>query len=812
MAKDVKFLIAANIDRAEAAMRELQRTGKDVSDRLADAFDTLGVKSQFAAEKQRASYVAAFEKIKSSGVASAAEIEKAHAAMNSKLMSLEKDPGMQKLGTGAKDAARDVQSLSDHVGGLSSALGTLGAVAGIGGVAALVKSLRDARIEMDAIENSLKAGTQSSLLAGLEFDYVAQRANYLGLNLQQTAKDYAQIVAAAKGTSLEGEATRKIFDGVTVASTALHLSAEKTSRILVALNQMMSKGTVQAEELKGQLGEHLPGAYQMAAKAMGITTAELSKQLEQGKVLANDLLPKLAEEMQKRFGKQIPDAIKSTQAEMNRMENAAFKLKLVLADSGMFANMAKGTTNTIEGFQTLVKWMGQAKVYWGAMVEKAAAWSAAGGLIGLLRGGKDARSELKAEFAAIDQMAEHSWNKWNERTGDKKPLIDPKALEAKRQQERDAAAAREREDREKQKAEAIKALHEKGKVIIDIEKDILKRRLDIEKEYGNKLKDIYKERVSELDTFRKAMEAVSESKAERDKKRAEEQAAALRGPEDAYQKYYRTRAEIAQAENDLDNDGVWSPESIAKKLKAYDDLIKKSENLMETARKGDIESISSETAIRDALINRERMEQKIEDIGKRQMEAMEKAAIAAASESDAWQKRIKATEDQVRTLDQMLQNLPKVKEIDINLKINGLADLMRVPGVMQNTAVTADARSYGDYYTMGGKTYWTSDNSLADNGTSFVEQRANGGPVQPYTTYRINEDGKEYLTMGNRGGYITPAGQAPPGQAAPAPVTIAGGITIMAQGGTSDAILEDVARKLLPKINQYQLQRFRRTG
>ena len=63
----------------------------------------------------------------------------------------------------------------------------------------------------------------------------------------------------------------------------------------------MSKGTVQAEELRGQLGERLPGAFNLAAQAMGVTTQELNKMLDNGEVLAIDLLPKLAEVLDERF-------------------------------------------------------------------------------------------------------------------------------------------------------------------------------------------------------------------------------------------------------------------------------------------------------------------------------------------------------------------------------------------------------------------------------------------------------------------------------------------------------------------------------
>lgn len=47
------------------------------------------------------------------------------------------------------------------------------------------------------------------------------------------------------------------------------------------------------EELRGQLGERLYGAFNLASEAMGMTTKQMNKALEQGQVLAADLLPKL---------------------------------------------------------------------------------------------------------------------------------------------------------------------------------------------------------------------------------------------------------------------------------------------------------------------------------------------------------------------------------------------------------------------------------------------------------------------------------------------------------------------------------------
>ena len=95
------------------------------------------------------------------------------------------------------------------------------------------------------------------------------------------------------------------------------LSAEQSSGAFMALQQMLSKGTVQAEELRGQLGERIPGAFEYAAQAMGVTTRELGKMLEQGQVVAEDFVPKFADVLRNQFAKDVPAAAASARAAMD---------------------------------------------------------------------------------------------------------------------------------------------------------------------------------------------------------------------------------------------------------------------------------------------------------------------------------------------------------------------------------------------------------------------------------------------------------------------------------------------------------------
>ena len=59
---------------------------------------------------------------------------------------------------------------------------------------------------------------------------------------------------------------------------------------MLATTQVFSKGKVQAEELRGQIGERLPGAFGLFAEATGRSTAELDKALENGEVSLQDFV------------------------------------------------------------------------------------------------------------------------------------------------------------------------------------------------------------------------------------------------------------------------------------------------------------------------------------------------------------------------------------------------------------------------------------------------------------------------------------------------------------------------------------------
>ena len=214
--------------------------------------------------------------------------------------------------------------------GFGQSLSSLSSVVGGIGLGAAITSSVQLAIEFERLDLRFQTVFGSARSAGREMAFVRGEADRLGVEVSALAAQYSALSAASLGTTLEGQKTRDIFSAVAEASGKLGLSTEQTSGALTAIQQIMSKGTVQAEELRGQLGERLPGAFQVAARAMGVTTAELGKLLEQGAVASDVFLPKFAAELRRTFGTDATTQIDSATASFSRLRS---EIQLVAAAS-----------------------------------------------------------------------------------------------------------------------------------------------------------------------------------------------------------------------------------------------------------------------------------------------------------------------------------------------------------------------------------------------------------------------------------------------------------------------------------------------
>jgi len=232
-----------------------------------------------------------------------------------------------------------------------STLLIVGLLAGITGLSVAIFKLASAAIrarkEMDRIMAVLRAATGNAFFARKEFEFVAEVADKMGQRVADTAKSFANFAAAARGTALEGQGVRDVFVGVMEAVTALKLPLETQTGLFRALTQMMSKGVIQSEELRGQFGERLAGGFELVRKKIGKTRTEFAKMLKTGQLFAEKFVPAIGEALTEAFGKDALKSANTLENAINRLTNAQLDFNLAMDDMINASSIAIGVVNKL---------------------------------------------------------------------------------------------------------------------------------------------------------------------------------------------------------------------------------------------------------------------------------------------------------------------------------------------------------------------------------------------------------------------------------------------------------------------------------
>lgn len=246
-----------------------------------------------------------------------------------------------------KSVKQSTTSMERSFSGIGSAIA--GAFVA-GSVTSFARAVIETTVSIDSLNRSMAAVYGSQQAAAQEMNFLRETADRTGQNVYKLADSYKSLSASTAGTTLAGEQTRKIFASVSEASTVLGLSNDRTRLAFEALSQMASKGVVSMEELRGQLGDQLPGALNIAARAMGKSTAEFIKMVSNGEVLAEDLLPRLADALHDMYGAAAETAgLESGQAALNKLDESWTDLKANIGDSGMIVGTIQLITGALKG-------------------------------------------------------------------------------------------------------------------------------------------------------------------------------------------------------------------------------------------------------------------------------------------------------------------------------------------------------------------------------------------------------------------------------------------------------------------------------
>jgi tape measure domain-containing protein len=173
-------------------------------------------------------------------------------------------------------------------------------------------------------QNQLQAVTEQSQTFDRSLAFVDNLATRFNVPLDSARQGFVKLYASMEPAGFKQGQIENLFTGISKAAAAFGLSSDKVDRVNYAFAQMASKGQIMSEELKGQLGDVLPGALGLFAEAAQMTIPEFSKAMEDGAFKGGameQVLGNVSILLNNKFSKAASGAAKTLQGAVNQIQN-----------------------------------------------------------------------------------------------------------------------------------------------------------------------------------------------------------------------------------------------------------------------------------------------------------------------------------------------------------------------------------------------------------------------------------------------------------------------------------------------------------
>lgn len=265
---------------------------------------------------------------------------------------------------------KGVAEVKSALAGLKSTFLSLAGALGAGlGFTQFISSMKDTAVQLSVAQNVLKnvskvtkEYTDGVNKGTIELNNYAENLAYV----RKLAKDYSQDLigltenfakfhAACDKTNLSLEQQKDVFEALTRAAAYYHMSADQTNDMTLAVTQMMSKGKVTSEELRRQLGNSLPGAFNLMAAAIGVTTAQLEDMMKKGEVISSEALPRFAAMLNQVTKNADFDSL---QMSMNRLKNTWTGFVEKSGAENVFKGIVNGANSVLQTISNNIRLVG----------------------------------------------------------------------------------------------------------------------------------------------------------------------------------------------------------------------------------------------------------------------------------------------------------------------------------------------------------------------------------------------------------------------------------------------------------------------
>lgn len=217
----------------------------------------------------------------------------------------------------------------------------------IGKLKEVARETNRARITLKNVSSSMQEFAQSER-------WIIELGNKYGQSINNLEQSFGKFLAASRGAGVEIDTVKNIFQGLTQAVSAFGLSSSDSNLAFLAVEQMMGKGVVSAEELRRQLGERIPTAMTAMARAVGEqygtdgSVAALQQKLKAGAINSAEVMEIFVQKLKELSG--APD-VDNLETSYTRLGN---RLREIVVDWDITGKL-KTAVDVISGLLGLLK-------------------------------------------------------------------------------------------------------------------------------------------------------------------------------------------------------------------------------------------------------------------------------------------------------------------------------------------------------------------------------------------------------------------------------------------------------------------------
>lgn len=251
--------------------------------------------------------------------------------------------------TGIQQTQTAIQGLRLQVSSFFVALtgGAFAVTSFIGKLKEVARETNRARITLKNVSSSLQEFATSER-------WLTDLGNKYGQSINNLEQSFGKFLAASRGAGVEIGTVKNIFQGLTQAVSSFGLSSEDANLAFLAVEQMMGKGVVSAEELRRQLGERIPTAMTAMARAVGEqygtdgSVAALQQKLKAGAINSAEVMEVFVQKLKELSG--APD-VDNLETSYTRLGN---RLREIVVDWDITGKL-KMAVDAISGLLGLLK-------------------------------------------------------------------------------------------------------------------------------------------------------------------------------------------------------------------------------------------------------------------------------------------------------------------------------------------------------------------------------------------------------------------------------------------------------------------------